>query len=294
MPSTVPGARPSTVLWTTLLTGLLVAPVAHGALALVVATTRALGGDAAVSMLTGPAGQPITLCIAQLAVLGVALAAARLWPEPLALRVRLGVSRGSLSGGSLVLLGAGLAAALDLAFGALFGLRDATGAPTAVTEPVFGVVAVVLTAAVPALTEELLFRGWLQRRLAKVVPAPLAVAGSTVLFALAHTAGSVFQRLVTGLVFGVLAWRTGSVWAGVVAHAALNGFMTLYLLFPGIYDRVQPVLLVAEVVLAVAAVATWLRAPWPPVIPRLSWGGRGLEAVSARGCGPRRAGSRAR
>ena len=275
MPPDRPGARPLEVLWTTLLAGLAVVPAAHGALALVVSGARAVGGDAAVEVLTRPGGQPLTLCIAQVAVLGVALVAARLWPEPVALPVRLGLSRGPLTGGSVVLLGTGLAAALDLAVGAVFGVRDATGAPLAVAEPVFGVVAVLVTAVVPALTEEVLFRGWVQRRLATVVPAWLAVVASTVLFALAHTGGSVPHRLATGLVFGVLAWRTGTIWAGAVAHAALNGFMTLYLLFPGVYDALQPVLLVAELVLAVAAAATWLRAPWPPSVPRLSWGGAG-------------------
>ncbi len=79
-------------------------------------------------------------------------------------------------------------------------------------------------AVAPAVAEELAFRGvvlgLLRRRLA-----PLAAVGlSAVLFGLLH--GSVFRLLPTtalGLVLGLLALRTGSIWPGVVAHALTNG-----------------------------------------------------------------------
>lgn len=73
------------------------------------------------------------------------------------------------------------------------------------------------------VTEEIAFRGWMQRRLESSWGVPAAVAGSAALFALAHgqTVG-LPNRFAFGLAAGFLVVRTGSVWLGMVLHAANN------------------------------------------------------------------------
>jgi membrane protease YdiL (CAAX protease family) len=79
-------------------------------------------------------------------------------------------------------------------------------------------------AVVPAFMEELLFRGYIQGRLLQRWPAWVAILVTSVLFALMHVAPhAVAAAFPLGLWLGVLAWRTGSVWPGIVCHAFVNG-----------------------------------------------------------------------
>jgi membrane protease YdiL (CAAX protease family) len=89
-------------------------------------------------------------------------------------------------------------------------------------------VAVALVAALVApVCEEIAFRGYLQSALATRRGPAAAVAGSTVLFALMHLDPVRFPALlVLGGVFGWLAWRAGSVWPAVAAHAANNALVS--------------------------------------------------------------------
>lgn len=87
--------------------------------------------------------------------------------------------------------------------------------------------------------EEAYFRGVLQPALSGRSRA-LGVAGSALVFAVVHAAanpGSVpVAQLVGGILFGVLAVRTGGVLAGWVAHACANGFILfLNLTAPGAF-----------------------------------------------------------
>ena len=84
----------------------------------------------------------------------------------------------------------------------------------------------------PALAEELLFRGYVQRRfLARWSPAA-AIAASTLLFSASHLHPvHALTTLPLGLWLGVVAWRAQSIWPGVLIHGANNavgaGLMTL-------------------------------------------------------------------
>jgi len=83
-------------------------------------------------------------------------------------------------------------------------------------------VTLLLMAALPALCEELLFRGFILSGLRQLGPR-FAVPISATLFALAH--GSVYHMLPTfalGCILGVLVARTGSIVYGCVAHALNN------------------------------------------------------------------------
>jgi membrane protease YdiL (CAAX protease family) len=80
----------------------------------------------------------------------------------------------------------------------------------------------------PALGEELLFRGFLQRLLATRLGGPAAVVGASLLFGLAHldlVHGAAAGLL--GLYLGTLAWRAGSLRAPILCHAVNNGVALL-------------------------------------------------------------------
>lgn len=71
--------------------------------------------------------------------------------------------------------------------------------------------------------EEFFYRGLLQPGLARRVPAARALVIAALLFSLMHFDPVGFlARFELGLVFGLLAWRGGSVWPAIGAHAANN------------------------------------------------------------------------
>ncbi len=116
-------------------------------------------------------------------------------------------------------------------------------------------------AIVPALGEELVFRGAILGLLEKRWTPTSALIGQAVLFGLMH--GSVFRFLPTallGLVLGHLAKKTGSVWPGVLAHAMTNAIaLSLDRLAPAMVERhlATPSAL-ALAGLAILAAGLWL------------------------------------
>jgi uncharacterized protein len=133
----------------------------------------------------------------------------------------------------------------------------------------------------PALCEELAFRGGLQSALAGRRSPARAVAISALVFAVFHLDPIRFPGvLLLGLAFGWLAWRTGSIWPSMVSHAVNNGAAVLGLLLasreadPEPAEAVAPgqagVLLVvglALYALLAAAARRWL----PPAPPAASF-----------------------
>jgi membrane protease YdiL (CAAX protease family) len=80
------------------------------------------------------------------------------------------------------------------------------------------------------LIEELFFRGLLFRSLRRRYGPRVAIAGSAVVFGLAHFELLQLPALIVfGLVLGVLAERTGRLGPGIVAHAAFNAATVLSL-----------------------------------------------------------------
>jgi membrane protease YdiL (CAAX protease family) len=174
-----------------------------------------------------------TLLAMQVVLAGVALGAAYLSPVPLVRRLRLGKPRlpwygypivcvGSLalgySAGVLIeLLGLGDQGALHEFEQAISGMR---GYVLAVASAVVGVA--------PGFGEELMFRGYIQTRLAQRWPRLLAILVTSLLFALLHMdpVQSTFA-LTMGLWLGEVADRTGSIWPAVVGHAFNNAAATL-------------------------------------------------------------------
>jgi uncharacterized protein len=78
------------------------------------------------------------------------------------------------------------------------------------------------------VVEELFFRGLLQRSLQRRLGPVAAVAGSSVIFGLAHFEALQLPALIAfGVVLGTLAYRTSRLGPGMFAHAAFNAVTVL-------------------------------------------------------------------
>jgi len=87
---------------------------------------------------------------------------------------------------------------------------------------------------VPAVCEELFFRGYLLNSLRGRLPAWLAIAFTAMIFGLFHASVGgliaverVFSSMLLGVVLGWIAWTSRSVFPGMLAHALVNGFVVL-------------------------------------------------------------------
>lgn len=84
------------------------------------------------------------------------------------------------------------------------------------------------------LAEELMFRGVIQTRLARAMPAWIAVMLQAVLFGVTHgTPIQMAYAFLIGLALGFLRSRTGSILPGFAAHAAFNAMNDPLGLFSG-------------------------------------------------------------
>jgi membrane protease YdiL (CAAX protease family) len=83
----------------------------------------------------------------------------------------------------------------------------------------------VAIALLPALTEEFLYRGVMQRAAVQRFGPAIGIALTACLFSLVHMelAGGL-SRILMGLWFGYLFWRTGSLWTGILAHGLNNSW----------------------------------------------------------------------
>lgn len=83
----------------------------------------------------------------------------------------------------------------------------------------------VLIGVMPAVCEELFFRGLVMSGLRRFGPVA-AVGGTALLFSVAHA--SIYRLLPTvflGAILGALAWRSGSIFVSMTAHAVNNAFI---------------------------------------------------------------------
>ena len=82
----------------------------------------------------------------------------------------------------------------------------------------------VALALTPAICEELLFRGYLQRQVERAGGAVASIVVVGVLFGAYHLRLSqVVPLSMLGIYMGFAVWATGSLWAGVVVHLLNNG-----------------------------------------------------------------------
>jgi membrane protease YdiL (CAAX protease family) len=92
-----------------------------------------------------------------------------------------------------------------------------------------GLVFILFIAVAPAFVEELFFRGYMQRRLLARLRPAVAIPLVAILFAAFHgTPSWALAVFPIGLWLGILAWRTGSLWPGIVCHAFVNGVVNAW------------------------------------------------------------------
>ena len=142
--------------------------------------------------------------------------------------------------------------------------------------PAWERIAVTAAAAVLApVCEEAAFRGYVLSALGLAWRPRAAIAASALLFAVMHLDPVRFPALLAlGVLFGWLAWRAGSLWPAVAAHAANNGIAAL-LALQGLPDgppeRLPPsaialAIAIGAVLLAPALAAYRAATPSPPAL----------------------------
>ena len=82
------------------------------------------------------------------------------------------------------------------------------------------------TALVPAVIEEITFRGVILGQLRAKQGAATTIVVQAILFGLVH--GSIYRFFPTaalGIVLGIIAWKTRSIWPGILVHFLTNGIL---------------------------------------------------------------------
>ena len=81
----------------------------------------------------------------------------------------------------------------------------------------------------PGFSEEILFRGYAQRRLIERWGPFVAILLTSAIFAVFHIMPhAVTFAFPVGIWLGIMAWRTNSVWPGIICHAAINGLWNIW------------------------------------------------------------------
>jgi membrane protease YdiL (CAAX protease family) len=95
--------------------------------------------------------------------------------------------------------------------------------------PLEFVVGLLVAAVVPALGEELLFRGVLQKQFQKLVGHPHGGIWLTaVVFSAIHLQfAGFFPRMLLGAFLGYALWWSGSLWLPIIIHFFFNGFQVV-------------------------------------------------------------------
>lgn len=171
--------------------------------------------------------------LSQISIGGMAFVAGWLSPEPLQRRLGMLTPRCStaevllLTAGSLVPFGVGLGFAYALA--KVIPPDPTTEALYENMTPVWAVPFLVFIAFAPGFCEELLFRGYCQRRLVERWHPATAILVTSLIFALFHVEPhTVVFAFPIGIWIGIMAWRSGSIWPGALCHAAINGLWNVY------------------------------------------------------------------
>ncbi|GAB5519200.1 MAG: CPBP family intramembrane metalloprotease [Rhodothermales bacterium] len=90
------------------------------------------------------------------------------------------------------------------------------------------VFSVAMMALVPAICEELFFRGYLQRHFERAMPVLVAITLVGLLFGLFHLRLSQALPLAGfGVYLAYITWRTGSLWPAILVHFIHNGAMVV-------------------------------------------------------------------
>ncbi|MDE6177435.1 MAG: CPBP family intramembrane metalloprotease, partial [Paramuribaculum sp.] len=91
------------------------------------------------------------------------------------------------------------------------------------------IISVIIIGVLAGVSEELFFRGTLQRLLiTRPMPPHIAIWLTAVIFSLVHFQFFGFvPRVLLGAFFGYLAWWSGSVWLPAIIHAVNNSVVVI-------------------------------------------------------------------
>ncbi len=198
---------------------------------------------------------PRLLALPRAEVVPLGLPPARAWLAAPA------VAAGAFAWGSLAQRWIPLGAGID---------PEALGDYEAIMRALWGGGGLLAVAVIPGVCEELLFRGavlgLLRRRVGRWTPAA-ALLGQALLFGAIHVlAFKLAPTAGTGLLLGLLAWRSGSLLPGMLAHALLNGgVMSLHARDPELAARLVDGLPAPAglALLALGVAAAWAAGPHP-------------------------------
>jgi len=118
-------------------------------------------------------------------------------------------------------------------------LREKLGELAQQNREMSPLIVLMAMALVPAVVEEIFFRGWFFSALERSLEPLYAILITSILFGLFHlfTGGFLLaERLLPttllGIVLGFVRWRSGSVWPGILLHVLHNGLLVSAALFP--------------------------------------------------------------
>ncbi|MEY2904292.1 MAG: hypothetical protein RJA52_308 [Bacteroidota bacterium] len=91
-----------------------------------------------------------------------------------------------------------------------------------------------IIAIIPALGEELLFRGFLQKKLQQLIAPVFAILITSIIFSAFHFQFEGFlPRFLLGAILGFSFFITGNLWVSIIAHLFFNGIQVLAYYFVG-------------------------------------------------------------
>jgi len=109
------------------------------------------------------------------------------------------------------------------------------------TNPLVLVANLITFALVPAICEEIFFRGVLQRQFARLMPDWAAVIVAGLIFSFIHFQFyGFFARAALGMLLGFLLLRSGSLWPSIVGHFTFNGLSILMAYLAAIRPDIDP------------------------------------------------------
>jgi uncharacterized protein len=168
-----------------------------------------------------------------LTLLLAAIVPAWLSPEPLP--KRLGLVRPLLGVGQIAVLLVATLVPFAVGIAAAYALAEVIPPDPSVAAmyekltPQWVIPFLIFISLAPGFAEELLFRGYVQRRLLARWPAWLAIGLTSLAFALFHVMPhTVVFAFPVGVWLGLIAWKTGSTWPGIVCHALINGLWNVW------------------------------------------------------------------
>ncbi len=119
---------------------------------------------------------------------------------------------------------------------------------------------ILIIALLPAICEELFFRGALQRVMIYVTKSPWAgIITGAILFSALHLQFAGFlPRMFLGIILGILYWYSGSLWTSIIAHFIFNATQVLVVSYVPKYINTNPTLPVFAGLVSILAVGAIL------------------------------------